>query len=262
MTYQIVDVPSNNHGAPIDWNAVKASGIAAVFIKATEGSGYVNPYYASDRDAARAAGLLVAAYHFADWTNVTSEVDYFIRWAGADARILDVEAGTDVGWSTTFLNALPVPAERRLGYGSLSSCINQLPALPWLAEPGASSAPAGDVALQYTWTGTIGGISGGVDVSEWTGTEAQWQTFWGTDPVANNDSTRSAPVSTYCVCPRPASMLNGGPQISDELWLDAITGQPYVAGDSPDWVSGAPLALPHVIAACAISGVWRDDGSA
>jgi len=36
-----------------------------VYLKATEGTGYVNPNFAAERDAALAAGLLVGAYHFA-----------------------------------------------------------------------------------------------------------------------------------------------------------------------------------------------------
>ncbi len=36
-----------------------------VYLKATEGTGYVNPDFAAERDAALAAGLLVGAYHFA-----------------------------------------------------------------------------------------------------------------------------------------------------------------------------------------------------
>ena len=62
-----IDVSSHQHdgGAAIGWAQVAAAGYKFAFIKATEGSYYVNPYYAADAAAARQAGLLVAAYHFA-----------------------------------------------------------------------------------------------------------------------------------------------------------------------------------------------------
>ena len=64
---QGIDVSSLNHpnGAPIRWAEVAAAGYRFAFVKATEGSYYANPYYASDATAARKAGLFTAAYHFA-----------------------------------------------------------------------------------------------------------------------------------------------------------------------------------------------------
>jgi lysozyme len=68
-----VDVASFQHpkstqypnGAPIDWSQVAGAGYTFAAIKATEGSYYTNPFYASDVAAAKAAGLYVAGYHFA-----------------------------------------------------------------------------------------------------------------------------------------------------------------------------------------------------
>ena len=54
-----IDVASHQHpdNAPIDWAAVAAAGWAFVIVKATEGVGYVNPFFAQDVAGARAAGL-------------------------------------------------------------------------------------------------------------------------------------------------------------------------------------------------------------
>src|SRR5439155_21218837 len=49
----------------IDWSQVAASGERFVVMKATEGTGYVDPTYSSNRQGALAAGLVVTAYHFA-----------------------------------------------------------------------------------------------------------------------------------------------------------------------------------------------------
>ena len=53
------------NNAPVNWAAVKAAGISFAFVKSTESTGYVNPYYARDVAGARAAGVVVGAYHFA-----------------------------------------------------------------------------------------------------------------------------------------------------------------------------------------------------
>jgi GH25 family lysozyme M1 (1,4-beta-N-acetylmuramidase) len=50
--------------APADFAQVKASGIAAVILKATQGTGFVDPTFAARTVAANTAGLLVGTYHF------------------------------------------------------------------------------------------------------------------------------------------------------------------------------------------------------
>lgn len=55
---------SSNQPHPIDWAQVRAAGHAFAVVKATEGSGYSNPYFAHDVQGARAAGLIVWPYHW------------------------------------------------------------------------------------------------------------------------------------------------------------------------------------------------------
>jgi lysozyme len=61
-----VDVSSWQHpgGAEIDWHAVVDAGYTFAIVKATQGTTYANNWLARDLDDARAAGLLVGAYHF------------------------------------------------------------------------------------------------------------------------------------------------------------------------------------------------------
>lgn len=59
----IIDLSSNN--AEPDWKALKAHGVGAVWLKATEGVTWYDPVFASWRKKANAAGLRVGAYHFA-----------------------------------------------------------------------------------------------------------------------------------------------------------------------------------------------------
>ncbi len=52
------------HQGVIDWRAVAADGIAATYIKASEGGALKDPRFAANWKGARAAGLKVGAYHF------------------------------------------------------------------------------------------------------------------------------------------------------------------------------------------------------
>ena len=61
--YDGIDVSRNN--GVIKWSEVaKNKRIKFVFIKATEGKGYVDPYYRRNIAEARKAGLKVGSYHF------------------------------------------------------------------------------------------------------------------------------------------------------------------------------------------------------
>ena len=62
-----LDISAYQHaGAPIDWAVLARQGIRFVAIKVSEGTYYLNPYYASDARAAAAAGLAVMPYVFAN----------------------------------------------------------------------------------------------------------------------------------------------------------------------------------------------------
>jgi len=57
-----VDV--SDHQRRIDWPAIARSDVSFAYIKATEGSTYVDSDFGQDLAQARSAGLLVGAYHF------------------------------------------------------------------------------------------------------------------------------------------------------------------------------------------------------
>jgi lysozyme len=67
-----------------DYNAVKADGIYGVIYKATEGESYTDETYVGQQHAAKAAGLLWGAYHFADGSTVSKQIDNFLRFAAPD----------------------------------------------------------------------------------------------------------------------------------------------------------------------------------
>ena len=62
---KLIDISSNNHtGQTFNWHEVRDSGIGGVYVKATEGNSYTNPYLLMDTRDARNAGMEVGIYHF------------------------------------------------------------------------------------------------------------------------------------------------------------------------------------------------------
>ena len=62
--YPVRGVDVSHHQGQIDWETLSSQGISFAFIKATEGSSYVDPRFEENRAAATATGLRVGAYHF------------------------------------------------------------------------------------------------------------------------------------------------------------------------------------------------------
>ena len=55
-----------------EYNQLKAKGVKTVIVKLTQGTGYLNPYAATQIKYAKAAGLNVAVYHFATFNSAAS----------------------------------------------------------------------------------------------------------------------------------------------------------------------------------------------
>ena len=183
----IVDISSNNIH-PINFKALKRDGCIGVVIKATEGNGYVNPFYASDKKACIAAGLPCIAYHWAKWTDPVVEANFFRRNAGEGfARVLDVEGVQNQQWCTAFFNALNsvnnTPFNRMI-YGGKTAITPPVPALKWVADYDQNTGKPGvypgiGVCWQYTSMGHVNGIGGRVDMSKWMGTQRQFVDVFG-----------------------------------------------------------------------------------
>jgi GH25 family lysozyme M1 (1,4-beta-N-acetylmuramidase) len=76
--------------------AFDTKGLAFAFVKATEGTSYVNPRYAGQVAHARAAGLVVGHYHFGT-SGGAAEADYFlskVQLHGNDILAFDWEASS------------------------------------------------------------------------------------------------------------------------------------------------------------------------
>jgi GH25 family lysozyme M1 (1,4-beta-N-acetylmuramidase) len=88
-----IDVSSHDHRRfGIHWPTEVAAGSAFVYVKATEGTTYVNPHFVADYTAARRAGRYVGAYVYArpDRGDPVGQAEHFLRHARftRDARTL------------------------------------------------------------------------------------------------------------------------------------------------------------------------------
>jgi GH25 family lysozyme M1 (1,4-beta-N-acetylmuramidase) len=159
---RVVDV-SNNNGH-VDFAKVKADGADGVWLKVTEGIGFVDPDYESNRAAAKAAGLKVGGYHFGHpQNNAQQELGFFLAHLklerGDLLPALDLETADSQSWARVgafglaFLHGLA----RRIGdrpvlyageYFMSSSGLLHAPFPKWVPDYGAR--PQAYDAWQYT----------------------------------------------------------------------------------------------------------------
>src|SRR5262245_56992462 len=89
MPSPVVDL---SHWNPTpDWTKLKAGGVVGVILKATEGTGYTDPTFASRRSGAKAAGLCHSSYHFLRPGKIEQQVD---RYLG----VVQPEEGERICW--------------------------------------------------------------------------------------------------------------------------------------------------------------------
>jgi GH25 family lysozyme M1 (1,4-beta-N-acetylmuramidase) len=204
VTARGIDVSSFQHpgGARIYWRSVAKAGYRFAFIKSTEGTYYVNPYFKADAVDAEAAGLLVAAYHFANPANSSgrAQADYAVKHGAYQANgamlrmILDIEPdpylsrycyGLSQGQLVSWIAAFMAEAHRITG---LRPVINTQPGW-WKTCTGGTADFASDqlwvqdptttrttpvlakgwtrwAYWQYSITARVPGVTGNTDVNK------------------------------------------------------------------------------------------------
>lgn len=190
----VVDVSSSN--GRVDWRRVRAAGIGACYLKASEGVTFDDRLYLGNRDRATAAGLNVGAYHYARpdlHPSSLAEAEHFCKVVSklgpTDLRpALDLEVFPP-GWEPARLEEWAREFTQRvkflLGTGPLFYSYSAFIARMrlgrpigyglWLAAYGRDDGsehpvdvPAPwrrNVAHQFTSRATVAGIPGLVDLS-------------------------------------------------------------------------------------------------
>ncbi|MGR6765339.1 glycoside hydrolase family 25 protein [Paenibacillus sp. T2-29] len=189
----------------IDWKAVKADGISFAFIKASQGQRYVDPTFNTNAKGARAAGVLLGAYHFLDATSVEAakaEARHFaevLEQVGG-GKSLDLPPVMDYEnnpgkLSKTLISAVAlaflIELERLTGRKPIIYTGNAFAAnfnasmggYPlWIARYSETRLPSDTVTWkrwdiwQYSDSGKVKGIAGNVDLNEFDGTADEIRT--------------------------------------------------------------------------------------
>lgn len=183
-----IGIDTSHHQGVIDWQKVKRAGVAWAWIKATQGTSYVDPMWEQNAAGATAAGVPWGAYHFQDHQNPVAEADHFLRTVG-DVRhggaryMLDTEEGQDANSVFAFLEHCRLtsgldplryctqsdaanPARYNVAmlarYGLVVARVKDAAGNPW--QQGDVHVPFPYVAHQFSWVGKIDGINAHVDL--------------------------------------------------------------------------------------------------
>ena len=94
--YPVHGVDVSHYQGEIDWNVLAGQDIQFAYIKATEGSSYVDEYFEDNYREARQAGLKVGAYHFFSYdssgiTQAENFIDTVVIFDGMLPPVVDVE---------------------------------------------------------------------------------------------------------------------------------------------------------------------------
>ena len=192
------------HQGTIDWWQVAAAGKRFAFVRASAGTLTADTAYATNRFGARAAGLAVGAYHFANpdlaVNDANNEASWFLKNAGIASGdlipVLDLEVSngldpaTLTAWAGAWLTQVSAATGvRPIIYTTPTFWSTSLANTDWFARNGYSvlwianwttasqpAVPAGNwggvgwTFWQHSSTGFVPGIAGMVDLDRFNGT--------------------------------------------------------------------------------------------
>lgn len=142
----------SSHQGRVDWKKAHGGGARFAYVKATESTTYVNPYFRGQFDGARDAGLLHGAYHFAlpDKSTGKAQAEYFLRNGG--------------GWRADGWTLPPALDVERNPYGATCYGLSRAATVAWIRDfSDEVRARTGRRPVIYTstewWTACTGGTA-------------------------------------------------------------------------------------------------------
>ncbi len=188
--YNGIDV--SEYQGYINYNEVRNSGIDIVYIRSSEGTNFVDPYFRENYNNAKEAGLKVGFYHYVTSRSIDEavrEADYFasvIEGTSPDCLLaMDFEyfgglSSSEVNEiSRAFLERLESVTQKKVmvysdAYNAGNVFNASLSSYPlWIAEYGVEEPElyanwSSWTGFQYSDTGRVGGISDYVDLDKFT----------------------------------------------------------------------------------------------
>jgi lysozyme len=124
----MIDISHNQ--AHVDLGAAQAAGVAAVFLKATEGATWQDPTFKARVAAARALGFKVGAYHFGTAADPAAQVDNFITTVTKGAGgLADLVLALDLEHNDNAPNNTITPAQGESWVGLFAAKAGRSPML-------------------------------------------------------------------------------------------------------------------------------------
>jgi lysozyme len=264
------DVSRWQHGSPLSWSAVKASGQSFAFVKATEGASYTNPYFTSDWAATRNAGLLHGAYHFARPSvgSAASQARRFIAVAGKAQSpgdlppVLDLEQSGGLTpaqlstWTRQFLEETtrligrkPIVYTYPNFWRTSMAGTTAFTGYPlWIASYTAAASPVMPAwsrwtFWQYSSSSTVAGISGLADMNRYNGSLTDLRQLANIAPTAKTPTPASkitAKLSSASTTRGKAVTLNGS--VTPVVAGQTLYRQGYYSGAWHTWSSAKVTA--------------------
>ena len=199
----VAGIDVSYHQGTIDWSRVAAAGKRFAFIRASAGTLTADTMYTANRSGARAAGLTIGTYHFANpdsaANDAANEASWFLQHAtitsGDLLPVLDLEVANGLGsaaliaWTQTWLERVyGATGVRPVIYTNAGFWTSSMANTDWFARNGypvlwvahwtsasQPNVPAGDWGgngwrfWQYSSTGSVPGITGAVDLDRFNG---------------------------------------------------------------------------------------------
>ena len=210
---QILGVDVYSGYGTINWSQVASAGYSFAYAKATEGVGYTDSQYLNYAVNGLSAGLKMGAFHFArpdlnpSLSGAVSEANYFLSIAQPHITQCELPPALDLegsylqssftsaqltAWVQTWMNTVqsatgikPVLYIGASTAGYLNSSVNTYSL--WIDYvSGSSTTPPPNIGVwntwtfnQYSWTATVPGISGAMDVNVFNGNQTAFNTMMG-----------------------------------------------------------------------------------
>jgi lysozyme len=195
--FSIKGIDVSRYQGNINWTQVKQAGIRFAFIKATEGTDYVDPNFAANWREAKEKGVARGAYHFfRPAQDGKTQAEHFLKhldFAKGDLPpVLDLEVTDDVNatairrealeWLETVEKATGKrPLVYTLPHYARSYLDGKLAKYPlWVVDltflwPSESPGWESWTFWQHSHRGRIKGIEGDVDLNVFGGTEVEFR---------------------------------------------------------------------------------------
>ena len=213
-----------SHFQTVDWSTVQAD---FVFAKASQGTTFIDPTYAANKEGARAKGIPFGSYHYYAGGDPVAEADFFLQTVGdilpGEMLALDFEItiSNPVEMASDFINEIKNKVGFYPLFYSYSSLVtgnswgDVMNCGLWIADPdtppriGAWSFYA---FHQYTTIPSYPGVTGSLDMDYFNGDKTQLKAY--------GKPATQAPVEA----PTPSEPINVPPTV-ENVTTGQITAQ-------------------------------------